>query len=362
MHGGDSMSKIVISPAELDSVRLSADLVEPAKVQRPIPIWARLVMLPLVTVLPLLTLVAIVMRIALRATPPRTQQAWHSYLMALLIAGSLIFTVATVLMLSYVPGPPQAISAGLSDLDERSSFPSLPSRTQMSAVEIAQQLKPLVMVASPAGKLWFGRGEVTTNEVGAAVLLQANNGGYLFATAGHVAGRSRAGVKGSSRVLLTTATSGWAGADVIGWHRTADLALLWVPRRSGRGEFVQPIAPSADVQAGVSVYVIGHPEGLNFTLSNGMVSRLFGDILQISAPVSPGNSGGPVYDNHGNLLGIVTAKMDRTITPNAENLNFAANAGLLDRTEGWEFVADGRQRLADYISGRRNAQTPGTTN
>ena len=148
---------------------------------------------------------------------------------------------------------------------------------------------------------------------------------------------------------------------MVGWHRTADLALLWVPRHYGSGGFVQPLAVPTGVQAGVGVYVIGHPEGLKFTLSNGMVSRLVGDTVQISAPVSPGNSGGPVYDDCGHLLGIVTAKMDRTADPNAENLNFAASAALLGRLEGWDFVGDGRQRLADYLQGLNQDQTRGTT-
>jgi hypothetical protein len=47
-------------------------------------------------------------------------------------------------------------------------------------------------------------------------------------------------------------------------------------------------------------------------------------------------------------MGIVTAKMDRTITPNAENLSFAANATLFSRSSGWEFVSEGQQHLTDY--------------
>lgn len=343
-----SNPKIVISASEVLSVELPAGPLEAPKVQRAIPVWARLVMLPLVLFLPLLAIIAMVMRIALRAAAPRTQQAWHSYLMALLIAGSLVFTTTAVLMYSFVPTPPQAISAGLSDLDERTSYPSLPAPEKMTGVEVAQRLKPLVMVASPAARRWFSRGEMATNYVGAAVLLHASPAGYLFATARHVAEAS-AGAKGARRVLLTTATSGWAGADVVAMHRRADLALLWLPRRSGTTAFAQPLAVNDGVQEGSSVFVIGHPEGLNFTISNGMISRLAGDIVQISAPVSPGNSGGPVYDDRGNLLGIVIAKLDRTKDPNAENLNFAASARLLSQADGWDFTGDGRQYLNSYI-------------
>ena len=205
------------------------------------------------------------------------------------------------------------------------------------------------MVASPAMKTWFSRGQMASGYVSAAVLLRANANGYLFATARHVAVGENGKFKSGQRVLLTTATSGWAGAEVVGVHRRADLALLWMARHEGSSEFAQPLVSEGAVREGSNVFVIGHPEGLNFTLTGGMVSRLAGDIVQISAPVSPGNSGGPVYDDHGDLLGIVTGKVDRSIDPNAENLNFAVSAGLLHETSGWDFHGDGQKRLAEFI-------------
>jgi S1-C subfamily serine protease len=348
------MSKIVISSSDVESVTLPADPVSPAKLPSPIPLWARLVFLPLVLFLPLLAIIALVMRIALRATPPRTQQAWHAYLMTLLIAASFVFTASAVLLFSYMPSPPQAISAGLSELDERTDFPSLPHNGVMTGMEIGQNFRPMVMVASPAGKRWFGGGEMASNHVGAAVLLHADEQGYLFATAGHVAASSLSQVrKGAQRVLLTTGSGGWSGADVVAWHQTSDLALLWMPRHFGHGQFAQPLETEKNVVPGEGVYVIGHPEGLNFTISNGIISRLAGDTVQISAPVSPGNSGGPVYDDHGNLVGVVTAKMDRSVDPNAENLNFAASAILLSRLNGWEFLSEGRKHLSEYIQAQQ---------
>lgn len=344
------ISKIVISDSEVRSVSLAVDTFAEPKLPPAIPLWARLAMLPLVLVLPLLALVALVMRVALKATAPRTQQTWHMYLMNLLIAGSFVFTVSAVLLYSYVPLPPTAISSGLSDLDERTDFPSLPSAQPMSGTEVAQQLKPLVMIASPVAKSWFSRGQTTASGyIGAAVLLRANAKGFLFATARHVAVGEGGKMKRGDRVLITTATSGWAAADIVAVHRRADLALLFLPRHEGSAEFAQPLAAQDAFPEGTNVFVIGHPEGLNFTLSGGMVSRLAGDIVQISAPVSPGNSGGPVYDDHGNLVGIVIGKVDRSIDPNAENLNFAVSAALLHDMAGWDFSGNGRERMAEFI-------------
>jgi S1-C subfamily serine protease len=319
-------------------------------------------MLPLILVLPVLAIVALVIRVVMRSAPPRKQQAWHSYLMTLLIAGSFVYTITAVAVYSYVPLPPQAISSGLSDLDERATYPSLPSAQPMSGVDVAQQLKPLVMVASPAMKTWFSRGLSASGYLGAAVLLRASANGYLFATARHVAVGEGGSFKPGERVLLTTATSGWAAADIVGVHRRADLALLWMPRHEGSAEFVQPLVAENAVQEGSNIFVIGHPEGLNFTISGGMVSRLAGDIVQISAPVSPGNSGGPVYDDRGDLLGIVVGKVDRSIDPNAENLNFAVSSSLLHNLAGWDFSSDGRKRLSDFIDAVNQKSHPKTAN
>ena len=71
-------------------------------------------------------------------------------------------------------------------------------------------------------------------------------------------------------VLLASLSGIWATADIVGTHKQLDLALLWMPRRSGGAEFVQPLSSPKD---GESIFVIGHPQGLRFSLSNGMISR-----------------------------------------------------------------------------------------
>ena len=113
-----------------------------------------------------------------------------------------------------------------------------------------------------------------------------------------------------------------------------------------RAEFVQPIA---EPREGQTIYVIGHPEGLKYTLSTGIISRMENSTLQISAPVSPGNSGGPVYDLQGNLLGVVSSTLDKSYQPNAENLNFAVSAQALLKESDWELSKDGKEHLQDYL-------------
>ena len=64
-----------------------------------------------------------------------------------------------------------------------------------------------------------------------------------------------------------------------------------------------------------------------------------GSTIQMSAPVSPGNSGGPVFDDRGNLVAIVTSMVDKHGDPNAENLNFAVRADALPQDK-LRFVID----------------------
>jgi S1-C subfamily serine protease len=267
----------------------------------------------------------------------------------LLIVSGLTSSVAAVLIFSFTPLP-SIVGAGVSELDEQTAFPSLPTTAPMSAREVSEKLKPLVAVISPARRSWLTHAEMPSAGFGAGTLLEANSEGYLFITARHVIDGPTEGLAGTgSRALVSMMTGGWGGADVVARHRSLDLLLLWVPRESGSGRFVQPVTSSGAIE-GENIFVIGHPEGLRFTLSTGIVSRTQGSTIQISAPVSPGNSGGPVFDDKGNLVGIVTSMVDKHGDPNAENLNFAVKPDALLRDSDWEFTSFGRRRLDDFIA------------
>jgi len=341
------VDKIVISSGELTDIQPEPEQavrLEP-KLPPAIPLWGRLVPILLVPVLPLLCLVTIILRVALRGQPPRTRHAWTAYLSTLLIISGILTSLGVVVVFSLGPLP-SVVSSGLAELDERSEYPRLPKNGTMTGGDASKQLKSLVAVISPAGQSLFGKREILSSSFGAGMLLHANSAGYLFATARHVISTSDWSVAKKPRALVSLASGVWSGADVIARHQSLDLALIWLPRHSGQGEFVQPVA---EAKEGEGVFVIGHPEGLKFTLSTGIISRLQENVLQMSAPVSPGNSGGPVYDEQGNLVGVVSSTLDKSAQPNAENLNFAVAAKALLHEIGWEFTPEGRQRFQEYI-------------
>lgn len=98
-------------------------------------------------------------------------------------------------------------------------------------------------------------------------------------------------------------------------------------------------------QVGQKAYAIGAPRGLEQSLSDGLISALrrnaAGELeyIQVTAPISPGSSGGGLFDEQGRLIGITTA----AIGGNAQNLNFARPAQWIA-----EVPARGRAAMAEY--------------
>lgn len=119
-----------------------------------------------------------------------------------------------------------------------------------------------------------------------------------------------------------------------------DLCRLEVP---GMAADAVVIGNSADMRIGQKVYALGSPRGLDLTISDGIVSSLRlsdkGTLIQTTAPVSPGSSGGGLFDTSGRLVGIVTFQL-----VNGQNLNFAAPA---------EWIADMSTRSGNGLIGKR---------
>jgi S1-C subfamily serine protease len=135
--------------------------------------------------------------------------------------------------------------------------------------------------------------------------------------------------RGHSRLYIRMgdATSPRIPARVIGWDRALDLALI---RTEVTPEYVFSVVDWAVPSVGETVFAIGSPVGLEQTVTQGIVSALgrrflqIGDVIQIDAAVNQGNSGGPVVDTAGRLVGIVFAGI-----PQFQGLNFAVPAERL---------------------------------
>ena len=86
------------------------------------------------------------------------------------------------------------------------------------------------------------------------------------------------------------------------------------------------IAPSIP-KIGEKIYTIGSPRGLDNTFSSGEISQIRdnGDILQISAPIDHGSSGGVLLNSRGEAVGITSGGIDDS----GANLNYARNINLI---------------------------------
>ncbi len=150
--------------------------------------------------------------------------------------------------------------------------------------------------------------------------------GYLITNRHVIAGCTRLRVDGQ---LI---------GQVVAHDERNDIALVRFPRGSGAVASIRAGRP----RLGEAVTAAGYPlQGLLTGLSatNGNVSRLSGmggdtRMIQISAPVQPGNSGGPLLDASGSVIGVVVAKLDALKVASAtgdipQNVNFALNSNVL---------------------------------
>lgn len=154
---------------------------------------------------------------------------------------------------------------------------------------------------------------------GSAFVVEHRDGNTLLLTNSHVVEGYR-----SVQVKWSDGSSDTATVvtDAGGNSPATDLALLQV---SGiRGVPLQIASGSPEV--GRSVFVIGAPKGLEFSLSSGVVSQLRdgGEILQTDAAINSGNSGGPVLDDRSCVVGMATF-----ILRDSQGLNFAVSSQLI---------------------------------
>jgi len=159
----------------------------------------------------------------------------------------------------------------------------------------------------------------------------------LIVTAAHV-------VEGSSRVEVVS-SAGKRSATIVEIDPKNDLAVL---RIGGSGYPAAPLTSSRDVKMGQAVFTIGFPntdiQGASPKFTRGEISSVSGirdepTQWQISVPVQSGNSGSPLFDESGNVVGIVVSKLNaletaKTTGDLVQNVNYAVkNAYLVPMLE-----------------------------
>ena len=164
--------------------------------------------------------------------------------------------------------------------------------------------------------------------------VETSSGSGIFVTQeGHLLTNAHV-VSDCSAISVKTNDDGEAAARVLATNENDDLALLKIDKRAKSAAILRTGRPA---RTGESTVVFGFP--LSSILAStgnattGIITALAGPrddphLIQISAPVQPGNSGGPVLDTSGLLIGVVVSKLDalrvaRAIDDVPQNVNFA---------------------------------------
>ena len=163
---------------------------------------------------------------------------------------------------------------------------------------------------------WFG-GEYVQSGAGSGVIMTSD--GYII-TNQHV-------VEGASTITVTLSDDTEYPATLVGSDSVNDIAVIKI---EAEGLTPAVMGNSDNLVVGQSVIAVGNPMGvLGGTVTNGIISALNRDVtvnnqkmtlIQTNAAISPGNSGGGLFDANGQLIGIVNAKSSGS---NTEGLGFA---------------------------------------
>jgi S1-C subfamily serine protease len=169
-----------------------------------------------------------------------------------------------------------------------------------------------------------------------------SSGSGFFITTGGVIATNAHVIEGASIIQVTVANeigSFTYEAKVLLVDSKNDVALLQVNDEKFKGLTSIPFGISENSDVGSKVFTIGYPlndvMGSNYKVTDGIISSKSGigdDVryYQISVPLQPGNSGGPLFNKEGNVIGITSARLNgQALGTQIENVNYAIKSSYL---------------------------------
>ena len=215
-------------------------------------------------------------------------------------------------------------SASSSSSSDGSITSASASGSSLSTEQVADLVSPSVVVITTEQVVysqwsWYGQNQVESG-AGSGVIISSD--GYIL-TCAHV-------VDGASTITVTIDDKDYT-ATLVGEDTTSDIAVIKI---DADGLTPATVGDSDSLKVGQSVMAVGNPLGeLGGTVTGGMISALNRSVtiqgtsstntmslIQMDASVSPGNSGGGLFNMNGELIGIVNAKSSSS---DAEGLGFA---------------------------------------
>jgi S1-C subfamily serine protease len=204
------------------------------------------------------------------------------------------------------PGPNTAAMSGplgTFELTQADAAPAYDVEEQQNIAVYKRALPSVVNITSTAVQFDFFYGPVPQ---------QGQGSGFILDKQGHILTNNHV-IDNAQRVEVTLSDKHKYKATVVGVDKGHDLALLLINAPN-----LQPatLAESQSLTVGQRVYAIGNPFGLSGTMTRGIISAIrsirgpnnnpIEDAIQTDAAVNPGNSGGPLLNSRGEVIGITT--------------------------------------------------------
>ena len=218
----------------------------------------------------------------------------------------------------------QQVAPSSTSSSDSGSASAVNTASGMTTAQVSEMVSPSVVVITTEQVVysqwsWYGQSQVESG-AGSGVIISSD--GYIL-TCDHV-------VAGASNITVTIGDDDYT-ATVVGEDSTSDVAVLKI---DANGLTPAVVGDSDTLTVGDNVLAVGNPLGeLGGTVTSGIVSALNRSVsiqssgsvntmslIQMDASVSPGNSGGGLFNMNGELVGVVNAKSSDS---DAEGLGFA---------------------------------------
>jgi len=185
-----------------------------------------------------------------------------------------------------------------------------------------------------------------------AVPVEGAGSGFVIDPRGYVLTNNHV-VEGSQNIQVTLGDRSRYTAKLVGADPRNDIALLRIDPKN-KAIAALPLGDSAALQVGQSVLAIGNPFGFSSTLTKGVISALgrtvqtsettaIDQAIQTDAAINRGNSGGPLLNSHGEVIGINTAIY--TPSGTTAGIGFATPINIAKRI-AQDLITEGRVRRA----------------
>jgi len=260
--------------------------------------------------------------------PPREQQQNRFFgIAAVMLLCVIVSSVVTFMITSHMLGNVEAQIGAQVEAYIEAMPPQTVSTTWTSEQNAALSAAEIYLIGRRQ-VVGITTEVINVNHFGQETRHHMTGTGFILTEDGYILTNYHV-VERASRIAVTLEDGQSFEARFVGGESvTSDIAVLKI---EATGLTPATIGTFADMSVGERMYTIGNPLGdLVFTISEGLVSALEREVVtapgqtilmfQISAAVNAGNSGGPVYNAHGEVIGIVTAKSSLAHT---EGIGFA---------------------------------------